>query len=410
MTDSIRTSPNPDGDGAHTADDASDTPAASGPSAPVAVGERISSLDTLRGVAVLGIVVMNSIGFFLPSGSYFRIDGPGTESALDWLLAVGAEIFVDQRFMALFSLLFGAGVVLFADRAEARGDDPLGLSMWRNTILLGIGLLHGLLWFGDVLIIYALCSPVVLLVRHARPEVLLRAGTGLVLAPVMAAGVANLTIGPAGEGLGEELWLAEGEMSGPVLAFVLIDYLGRALGMMLIGVVLYRNGFLTGGAPTALYRQAAVVGLGVGLALSSIGVVVTVVADFSPQVALPSLAPTTFGTIPAAVGYAALVVVWDRGSVAAGVGALRRELHRRLSAVGRMALTNYLAHSLLGLVLVPALVDTDGLTRTTVAGFVVAVWLLQLAYSASWLHHFRYGPVEWLWRCATYRRLLPIAR
>ncbi len=405
MTDHIRTSPSSDGDGP----DASGGPGR-GPVAPVTAGERITTLDTLRGFAVLGILVMNSIGFFLPRGSYFRIDGPGTETTLDWVLAVIAEVFVDQRFMALFSLLFGAGVALFADRAAARGDGAVGLSLWRNAVLLVIGLVHGLLWFGDVLVVYALCAPAVVLLRNASPSLLIRAGTGFVLLPVVAAGVVNLTIGSTGEGLGEELWLSGGEMSGPVLAFLLIDYLGRALGMMLIGVVLYRNGFLTGEAPARLYKQAAAIGLGAGLVLSSIGVVVTVVADFSPRVALPSLAPTTFGTIPAAVGYAALLIAWDRGSMASGVGAVRRHLHHRLGAVGRMALTNYLAQSILGLALLPALIDTESLTRTTVAVFVVAVWALQLAYSAPWLRRFRYGPAEWLWRCATYRRLLPIAR
>ncbi|MEM9131533.1 MAG: DUF418 domain-containing protein [Planctomycetota bacterium] len=421
MTDHIRTSSTPDGDDPDGEPPDGDGPEGDSPlarpaagepepSAPVTAGERITTLDTLRGFAVLGILVMNSIGFFLPLGSYFRIDGPGTETAPDWVIAIGAEVFVDQRFMALFSLLFGAGVVLFADRVEARGDNPVGLSLWRNTVLLGIGLLHGLLWFGDVLLIYALCSPVVLALRNASAQVLLRAGTGLVLFPVVAAGLANLTIGPAGEGLGDELWLAGGEMSGPVLAFFLVDYLGRALGMMLIGVALYRNGFLTGTAPAELYRNAAAIGLGVGLVLSSIGVLVVVVADFSPAVALPGLAPTTFGTIPAAIGYAALLIAWDRGSVADGAGVIRRQLHRRLGAVGRMALTNYLVHSVLGLLLVPALLDTAGFTRTSLAIFVVVVWLLQLGYSAPWLDRFRYGPAEWLWRCATYRRLLPIAR
>lgn len=394
----------------HAAGSPSPSPGDRAPDSPVAAEARITNLDTLRGFAVLGILVMNSVGFVLPDGSYFRIDGPGTNSALDWMLAVAGEIFVDQKFMALFSMLFGAGIALFADRSADKGHEPFAFSLWRNFLLLLIGLAHTVLWAGDVLVVYAICSPVVVLLRNHSPRLLLRLGTALVLAPVLAAGLANLTIDGRGEGLGREFWLVEGEMSGPVLAFLLVDYFGRALGMMLIGVVLYRNGFLQGASPTSLYRRAAAIGLGAGLALAAIGVVVVVGADFSPTVALPGLAPNTVGTIPAAVGYAALVTWWDRASKGLAAGPVRRSLHQRLQAVGRMALTNYLLHSVLGVLLVGSVLPEDEATRTQLAIFVVAVWALQLAYSAPWLARFRYGPVEWLWRCATYRRLLPILR
>ncbi|MEL7208796.1 MAG: DUF418 domain-containing protein [Actinomycetota bacterium] len=381
-----------------------------GPVAPVTATARITNLDTLRGFAVLGILVMNSVGFVLPDASYFRIDGPGTDSALDWTLAVAGEIFVDQKFMALFSMLFGAGIALFADRSADKGRDPFGFSLWRNFLLLLIGLAHTAIWAGDVLVVYAICSPAVVLLRNAAPRILIRLGTALVLISVPAALLAQLTIDDDGRGLGQELWLVDGEMSGAVLGFVLVDYFGRALGMMLIGVVLYRNGFLTGTAPASLYRRAAAIGLGAGLTLATIGVVIVIAADFAPSVALVGLVPNTLGTIPAAVGYAALVALWDRNSKADGAGPLRRVVHHRLQAVGRMALTNYLTHSVLGVLVLASVLGPDEASRTQLALFVVGVWILQLAYSAPWLARFRYGPAEWLWRCATYRRLLPIRR
>lgn len=381
-------------------------------SAPVTSGSRITSLDAIRGFALLGILMMNIVSMNLPFRSYFRIDGPGTETWLDWVIGAAGEILVDQKFMGLFSMLFGAGIALFADRAAAKGRRPALFSLWRNFLLLLIGLAHGLLWGGDILFVYALCSPVVVALRNASPALLLRLGTGMVIAPALWAAILQTTIGPDGEALGD-LWLPVGEMSDGVGLFFLGDYFLRALGMMLIGVVLYNNGFLNGRASPELYRRAAVVGLGAGWTLAAVGVAVAVIGDFDPSVALVSYIPNTIGTIPSAVGYAAAVVLWGRrveASAADGSGGWQEALHVRLQAVGRMALTNYLTHTVLGVVVLSWFIDGENVTRTILFVFVLVVWALQLAYSAPWLARFRYGPVEWLWRCATYRQFLPITR
>ncbi|MEM8923620.1 MAG: DUF418 domain-containing protein [Actinomycetota bacterium] len=381
-------------------------------SAPVTTGNRITSLDAIRGFALLGILVMNAVSFTLPFRSYFRIDGPGTETWLDWVLGAAGEIFVDQKFMGLFSMLFGAGIALFADRAAAKGRRPMLFSLWRNFLLLLIGLAHGLLWGGDILLVYAICSPVVVALRNASSTLLLRLGTGMVIAPALWAAILQTTISPGGEELGD-LWLPAGEMSDAVGLFFLGDYFLRALGMMLIGVVLFNNGFLNGTASPELYRRAAVVGLGAGWTLAAVGVAVAVIGDFEPSVAMVSYIPNTIGTIPAAVGYAAAVVLWGRrveAAAADGAGGWQEALHVRLQAVGRMALTNYLTHTVLGVVVLSWFIDGEDVTRTILFVFVLVVWAMQLAYSAPWLARFRYGPVEWLWRCATYRQLLPITR
>ncbi len=377
----------------------------------VPTNRRITSLDTVRGFAVLGILLMNVVSFSLPLGAYFRIDGPGTDSGLDWAVAVAGEILVDQKFMALFSLLFGAGIALFADRAHDRGRDAVRLSLWRNALLLAIGLAHALLWDGDVLRIYALCSPIVVALRGAPSRLLVRLGVALVLVPTAVALLVQTTIDADGTQLGE-YWLLPGELAdGPGL-FLLLDYGCRALGMMLLGIVLHRNGFLAGRASVALYRRVAVIGLAVGWTFAAVGVIWLVVADFAPSVALIGQIPNTFGTIPAALGYAAALVLWDRAATAAPAGGLQATLHRQLQAVGRMALTNYLAHTLLMvLVFLPLLRAADvTLTRTVLAGCVLVIWALQLAWSPPWLERFRWGPAEWLWRSATYRSLLSARR
>ena len=97
--------------------------------------------------------------FGLPKPAYNNLDSQGTDSVLDWILGISGEIFIDQKTMAIFSMLFGAGIVLFADRAEAKGKKPFRLTLWRNFLLIVIGVLHTMIWEGDVLVVYGVCAP-----------------------------------------------------------------------------------------------------------------------------------------------------------------------------------------------------------------------------------------------------------
>ena len=128
--------------------------------------QRITHLDTIRGVAVMGILVMNSVALFLGGVAYFDISFPENANRLDWLVAILGEIFADQKFMALFSMLFGASILLFCERAEAKGYSPTKLSLWRNFLLYLIGGFHVMLWEGDVLTVYAMCAPVSVSYTH----------------------------------------------------------------------------------------------------------------------------------------------------------------------------------------------------------------------------------------------------
>ena len=111
----------------------------------------------------MGILVMNTISFGLGSLAYHDISAAGNITVLDSLLAIFGEIFADQKFMGLFSLLFGASFLLFFDRVQQRSKYPTTITLWRNTLLFFMGLLHLELWEGDILSIYALCSPILLL-------------------------------------------------------------------------------------------------------------------------------------------------------------------------------------------------------------------------------------------------------
>lgn len=173
-------------------------------------------------------------------------------------------------------------------------------------------------------------------------------------------------------------------------------YFARGLGLALVGAGLYRLGFMQGSMPDGVYRRVAGIGLGVGLPLALAGVIVTDLGDYAAPVSFIGQIPNTLGTIPAALGYMSLIILWSRRGDS--------WLKRRLAAAGRMALTNYLSQTVLGILTLSVLLGDVSVNRTGILIFCLAVWALQLWWSSAWLSRFRFGPAEWLWRVATYRR------
>ena len=363
------------------------TPAAS-EAHPTTPSERITSLDTIRGFAVLGILTMNVVSYGLGTAAYFNIDASSPQTWLDWAIGGLGEVFFDQKFMGLFSMLFGAGIVLFADRAEAKGHRPGLFSLWRNGLLLLIGVAHAALWDGDILVVYALCAPLLILMRKLSAR--------LLVSPIEAAS-AQGGVDSDGQGLGD-YWGVAGAISDGVGLWLVSDFFFRALGMMLIGVAAYRTGFLTGAESDDDYRKTARFGLGYGLPLSALGFGLVALNDFAPSVALIGSIPNTLATVPVVTGYISLIILWHRRTS-------DRPFNGRIRAVGRMALTNYLSQTVMGILVLRGLFEPADLSRSLLVVFMVGVWALQLWWSQAWLSKHQYGPAEWLWRAATYRRL-----
>ena len=376
--------------------------------APVAESARITSLDLIRGVAVLGILLMNVVHFGFGRVPYLNLRAGGSESWLDWVVGIGGEIFVDQKFMGIFSLLFGAGILLFIERAEAKGGRPVLLNLWRNALLLGIGILHTLLWEGDVLIVYAVSALFLIALRKLPGPWLIGTGVGVFLlsVPVLLVNqaVTNAT-DVALSGLwtpsrGDEIDFAG--LNGAVLGLSLLGYFLRGLGMILMGAGLYRLGFMQGAMSARTYRLTASAGIAIGLPLASIGVLITALGDYSRDVAFIGQVPNTLGTIPASLGYMSPIILWNRG--------LDSALKQRFRAAGRMALTNYLTQTILGVLVLTLLLSDLSVNRAGLLLFVLALWALQLWWSQAWMQRYRFGPAEWLWRVATYRRGQPLRR
>ncbi len=370
---------------------------------PVREAGRITSLDLVRGVAVLGILAMNAVSFRFGSAPYFNLSAGGSVGWVDWVVGALGEVLVDQKFMGMFSLLFGAGMVLFMDRAAARGGRAAALNLWRNALLLVVGAVHMAAWDGDVLVAYALASVVLLALRGLPNWWLVGIGAAVfglsAVVGLAMQGIVNSTqVSLAG------VWTAGDAADDSVVGPLTLAGFGlRAVGAILMGAGLYRIGFMSGGLSAQAYKRMAVVGLGVGLPLAAVGVVVTALGGYSREVAFIGQVPNTLGTLPAALGYISVIALWDARADSG--------LKRRLRAVGRMALTNYLAQTALGLLVLTYLLgDNDAVSRSVVLLFVAAVWGLQLWWSQAWLGRFLFGPAEWVWRVGTYRKGQPLRR
>ena len=204
-------------------------------SGPVRESARITSLDLIRGVAVLGILLMNAVAFKFGPGPYFNLSAGGSETWLDWTVGIFGEVFVDQKFMGLFSLLFGAGMILFIDRAASRGRRAVRLNLWRNVLLLIIGILHTIIWYGDVLMAYAIASFFLVAMRKLPNWALISVGA-IVFAlsigcSLLAQNMANTTdVSLSG------LWTpGDVPTQETIVVPFLLGYFLRALGLILIG-------------------------------------------------------------------------------------------------------------------------------------------------------------------------------
>jgi uncharacterized protein len=407
---------------------------------PVAATERIDAMDVLRGFALLGILLMNIEGMVGPLlGAMTGID-PSLAGADRWADAF-VYVFVQGKFYPLFSLLFGMGFAVMMMRAEAAGRPFLAIYLRRILVLLAIGLAHALLvWSGDVLVSYALLAfPLVFLFRRTPVGRLPKWGIAFILAPslffLLIGGLVSLVqMLPGGaeemqkamaqqgadmaavleaqrQAFGAGTW-AEAvaqrrEDLGQMLGF-LVFFGWQILGLFLLGAWFVRSGAIARPADfPILYSKLRWVALPVGLAMVLASCAIAPSTDFSRS-DLPATAAMglfTLGGTLMALGYLAWI---QRGLQSAAVAP--RLLW--LAPAGRMALTNYLMQSLVCTWIFSGwgLGYFEQLPRAWQLPFVAAFFTLQVLLSQAWLARFRMGPMEWLWRAATYLRLPPMRR
>ena len=393
------------------------------------VTDRIQTLDVIRGVAVMGILSVNIVDFSNINATYLNPAALGFPDPASLAVWAANMLLVDGKFRTLFSMLFGASMVLVVQRAEAAGKSGWQVHLKRMLVLLAFGLAHFfLIWRGDILALYAVTGLFAYWLRHLSVGRLLGMGIALSLINVFLFGAIGLTlyyqdIAAHAPGASAQLvsdWNANFHSFYPTPAQVALDRqiytgdwttivaheLGQAsrvvvntilllpdtLGLMLFGMAGFKSGFLTGEWDDRQYRRIAYWGIGLGLT----GFAALVAADIASSFYVPvilagfmtAVAPFR---IVMAFGYAALFALLTRSM---------GPLSLRFAAVGRAAFTNYLGCSLVMTAIFYGwgLGLYGSLTRAEAWLAVPLVWLLMLAWSKPWLDRHHYGPFEWVWR------------
>ena len=395
-----------------------------------AAPDRIATLDIIRGVAVLGILAMNVVDFAMPAEAYANPEAYGSQGAADYAAWAVGFILFDGKMRGLFSLLFGASMLLVIERADARGDNSASIHFRRMLWLGMIGLLHFyLIWHGDILFGYAVAGMAAWFFHQQEPEELLRWGMAFLLVEfalnaVVSAGYFTMAAAaaapdataravaqwqaiershgaPGSAAIADTLALYRGPYSG-ILHYRLtalgwspfkglLLYTWEAIGFMLLGMAALKSGFLIGAWPERRYRRVAAVALGVSLPAYALLAWLIARSGFSvPMLAAAGDAAAALVRPAMVIGLAAAIILLARGGM----------LTRRIAAAGRAAFTNYLGASLL----MTSLFYGYGfglfgqLGRAELWLAVLPAWALMLLWPAPWLERFLYGPFEWLWR------------
>jgi uncharacterized protein len=427
---------------------------------PVTAAERFFAVDVLRGFALLGILAMNIVGFGWPEAAYadpFR--GAGFEG-LDRGVWFFNHIFFEAKMMTIFSMLFGAGLVLMDQRAETRGVRIRGVYYRRVLWLLVIGLIHSyLIWWGDILVLYAECGLFLYFFRNLRPWILITLGllAMSVLIPLVlgfgrgidsmraasARYEAQVKAGEKHRGIDHMLhdWWTENlrdeilpspekkakdwdkevtihrggylgivkRRAPDLLKAQIFGFLFGggffAMSRMLVGMGLMKLGVFSAQRSRRFYLWMVGLGYGIGLPLMVFDANAMIQHKFSFDYHIHGgvLYNTVFGSLVVALGHVGLLMlIVQSGAIG--------WLTRRLAAVGRMALSNYLTHSIVCTTLFYGYgFGLFGqINRLGLAAIVLTIWIVQLIVSPIWLKFFRFGPAEWLWRSLTYWRIQPM--
>jgi len=404
---------------------------------------RIVTLDIVRGVAVMGILAMNIVAFAMPPQAYMNPIAYGVEGAADLAVYVFNFIFIDGKMRGLFSFLFGASMLLVVQLAEAKGESARSVTLRRQLWLLAFGMIHFyLIWYGDILIGYALIGLAAFAFRSMEPRRLVRLGIALVLVQALImgamAGFANyLAVVVAGanptadqlqtwqemtreiavpgpERLREIMGLHLGPWTGIVheqvtkhaaMPFVFTLVFGwETLAYMLFGMAGLKSGFLTGDWTSRRYARWAAVALAVAVPAYALFAAMLLSSGFAvPAIFTWAMAATVPFRPLMVVAYAALIVLATRGG---------GRLVERIAASGRAAFTNYLGTSLVMTFVFYGwgLGYFGALSRAELWLVVLAMWAVMLGWSKPWLDRFNYGPFEWLWRSLARWQVQPMRK
>jgi uncharacterized protein len=408
---------------------------------PVNLGERDQFMDALRGFAILGIFIANLVGLCVYNPDITTIGWHFAE--LDKKMLFLHHLFLEGKFYSIFSLLFGWGLALQIKRTQTDTErlkvHPIVIR--RLLFMLLIGIIHlAVIWNGDIITLYALTGFVLLLFVRVQPGVLLLIGIGSLLAPILSYWLriqVPILNKPADffhsvcEYLDSKLLgIATPEdfsnllRRGSLRELLIYNFDGafyrfgdlifqsrffKVLGMFLIGYALGTSGYFK----VLLTRRwslwiLAASGLLIGLPANYVMAKFMETPSNYVRLTMEGLYQTivySLGVAPLALAYVCLLALFFRSKVG-------NQIIMLLTPVGKMALTNYIFHSLFCIIIFYGigfgLMGTLGPIAWTV--FALIVFALQIIYSSIWLQYFQFGPLEWVWRSLTYGKLQPMIR
>ena len=425
------------------------------PLAPTERQERIGMLDSTRGIAVLGILIMNITGFGLPNAYDDPTNWGGSDGINLTVWRVAALLF-EGTMRGMFTLLFGAGALLFLQRHAARNPGllPADLFFRRTMWLIVFGLVNAylLMWSGDILYFYGVVGLLLFVFRNVAPRKLIVASAvimilqtavtvsewydyrdashaaavaqqarnaGNVLTPQQDEAIERISrinegFKPSREELQKTIATVRRSYSSAFAHFAQESWhfetvfffqhgLAESLGMMLLGMALLKLGVLDGTASRRVYGTMLLAGYAIGLAVNLFETTNLTRAHFSIGSIVTSYLTYDLGRIPMTLGHIGLIGLVYRAPALAGV-------MRTLAATGQMALTNYLSQSLICMLLFTGagFALYGQLERHELYYVVAAIWIVQLIWSPLWLRRFRFGPAEWVWRSLTYWQKQPL--
>jgi len=395
--------------------------------------KRIVSLDILRGVAVLGILIMNIQSFSMPQAAYINPTAFGDLSGLNKWIWILSHILASQKFMSIFSILFGAGVLIFTENAMAKGKNSALLHYRRMAWLMVFGLLHGyLLWYGDILFTYSLCGMLLFVFRGLPPRKLIWIGFGFFLVPMVLDTLFAFSMSywpeeslrstmqtwsPDTATLQHYLtvyggsWMEQMELRVPGYLFLqtglfFMQTFWRVMSMMLLGMALFKWKMLSAGLSRLIFLRLTLAGLLLGFFLSATGVVLNFRMQWSMEFSMFLGKQFNYvGSVLTALGYVGLVMLICKSLSF-------RRFKNTFSAVGRMAFSNYILMTLICTLLFygHGLGLFGSMERKVQVLIVVGIWLVIIIISSLWLRSFRFGPLESLWRSLTYGKWQPLRK
>ncbi len=392
---------------------------------PIGQSARIISLDILRGFALLGILIINIQSFAMPGAAYLNPSAWGDLTGINKAVWIASHVLADSKMMAIFSILFGAGIILIIEKASTKGRSGRSLHLKRMFWLLLFGLIHAhLIWYGDILVAYAICGVIAYMFHKKTPKTLIIIGFIFIAIHTLIYTFFGLSIAhipedqlvemmadwaPSMDTMIEEISLVTGSLGDQIAhnsesatmleTFVFfILFLWRATGLMLIGMALYKSGVLSAQRSTSFYKKGWLWAWFIGFPIVLLGVYQNFAQDWTYTYSMfIGSQPNYWGSLGVSFGYICLLMLMiQKGTF--------RGLQDRLASAGQMAFTNYISQSLICVFIFwgAGLGLFGQMDRWQQILVVFGVWTLQLLWSKPWLERYKFGPLEWLWRSLTY--------